>query len=66
MELAQSLDLLQKQAGLYESSNAGHLEDGMLDDTGLNGLTYHESVLDTPAVNTRAAPYILLNAMVGE
>ncbi|KAL9120982.1 MAG: hypothetical protein Q9187_002457 [Circinaria calcarea] len=64
VELAQSLDLLQKQAGLYESSNKGHLEDGMLDDTGLNGLTYHESVLDTPAVNTRAAPYILLNAML--
>ena len=65
MELAQSLDLLQKQAGLYESPNAGHLDEGMLDDTGLKGLTYHESILESPPVHTRAALYILLNAMVG-
>lgn len=65
MELAQSLDLLQKQAGLYEDSNAAHLDEGMLDNASLNGLTYDESILESPPVHTRAALYILLNAMVG-
>lgn len=65
VELAQNLDLLQKQAGLYDSSNPGHLDEGMIDDAGLNGLTYHETILESPPVHTRAALYILLNAMVG-
>ena len=65
VELAQNLDLLQKQSGLYEDSTTGPSNTGLLDDAGLNALTYHESILDTPPITTRATMYIYLNAMVG-
>ena len=64
VELAQNLDLLYKQAGLHEDTPASQVENRMLDDNGLNAISYQESVLDSPPITTRAGLYIHLNAMV--
>ena len=61
-ELAENLNLLQRQSGLHEDKVSKQLEDGIVDD--LNALTYQENILDTPLVITRASLYIYLNAMV--
>ena len=62
MELAESLNLLQRQSSLFEIQESEHVEDGIAND--LNALTYQDSVLEVPLVTTKAALYIYLNAMV--
>ena len=37
---------------------------GLLNDSGLDGLSFHDSVLDGPPVATRAGLYVYLNAML--
>ena len=60
IELSQDLSILQKQSGICKDWKPG----GQFDDTELGAMTYQEHVQDTPHINTRAALFIYLNAMV--
>ena len=61
-EIAESLNLLQRQHGLHADEEAEQLEDGLVND--LKAISFQDNIIDTPLTITRAALYIYLNAMV--
>lgn len=63
MQLATTLDLWQKQYQLVDDETVQPPADNQ-DDVNIESLTFQNSVIDTPPVNTRAGLYIYLNALL--
>lgn len=62
LQLATTLDFWQKQYDIREEAPGQTLD--LLEAVDLSALSFQQSVLDTPSVNTRAGLFIFLNAMV--
>lgn len=63
LPLRNRLDGLQKEFSLY-GQPPSKLEVDMMDNVNVNALNFEASVIDGPAINSRAGLYVYINAMV--
>jgi mediator of RNA polymerase II transcription subunit 5 len=65
LPLRNRLDGLQKEFNLYGERATKSLDVPMMENMNVNALQFEASVMDGPAINSRAGLYVFINAMVG-
>lgn len=64
LPLRHRLDALQKEFNLFGDQSSKLLDDPAIEGMNVNALQFEASVMDVPAINTRAGLYVYLNAVV--
>lgn len=62
--LRDRLEALQKDFNLYGHDGEKSLEDTMMENVNISALEFESNVLDGVIINSRAGPYIYVNALV--
>ena len=64
LSLRQRLEELQKIFHLYPDQPSKTLDEPAINGVNVNALQFEASVMDSPAVDTRAGLYVYINSMV--
>ncbi|KAJ5081507.1 hypothetical protein NUU61_009771 [Penicillium alfredii] len=64
LPLRHRLDALQKEFNLFGDQSSKLMDDPAIESMNVNALQFEASVMDVPAINTRAGLYVYLNAVL--